>query len=517
MKTFTFGNTTYSAPADIPTWANSIPSAIKQADTGQAMKVANEEIRMEVTPPELVDATTTGYLALSGSTKVAVIMLNSVDGSLYFPLPCIPIEGLADDEVLLPKSIPADKIYRIQAVPVTLYTKEIILDNKMARWNEGFKVHYNLEHGLFCIAPQCQIVTATFINKEWTAEKHGIAGLDNIINEVITELFVPYLIDRPNVRKPRGLLLYGPPGNGKTLIARAIAALVNTTPVVVNGGELRDKYVGQSEANLRNALTPSDTKVPHVVIIDEIDALVGIRSSGNSESSGLNNRMVTEILTALDGFDQSKRIIIIGTTNRKDAIDPAILRPGRMGIHKYIPLPNAAARKNIILHHLSKHQYKIRDVEIIRMATQLEAISGAEIADLISNVARKKITGQMSFTLDSVRGLSYINPDSLEDPVLTWADFKPYIERQQTITAAKKRVIYLYRTSSNHGYATIDMPRVQDYICEIFGNDYSRERFLELIRRIENHPFGASFIVSGSSKIFFRYCEQNGYTIIQDA
>lgn len=150
------------------------------------------------------------------------------------------------------------------------------------------------------------------------------------------------------------MLLHGPPGTGKTLIAKKIAGALNCEkPKVVNGPEIFDKYVGEAEKKIRELFADAEAEMRdkgddsglHVIIFDEIDAICRTRSGGEGAGSQVGNNVVNQLLTKMDGVESLNNILIIGMTNRKDMIDPAVLRPGRMEIHLEIGLPNEYGRK----------------------------------------------------------------------------------------------------------------------------------------------------------------------------
>jgi vesicle-fusing ATPase len=150
------------------------------------------------------------------------------------------------------------------------------------------------------------------------------------------------------------MLLYGPPGTGKTLIARQISkALHCEEPKIVNGPEIFDKYVGGSEKKIRELFEPAEKDMKtfgdesklHIIIFDEIDAICRARGSTGSSGTGVNETVVNQLLSKMDGVDSLNNILVIGMTNRKDMIDEAMLRPGRLEIHLEIGLPDERGRK----------------------------------------------------------------------------------------------------------------------------------------------------------------------------
>lgn len=161
---------------------------------------------------------------------------------------------------------------------------------------------------------------------------------------------------------PQGILLYGPPGTGKTLIARQLAKILNgKEPKIVNGPEVLNKYVGQSEENIRNLFAEADAEYRekgdaselHIIIFDEIDAVCKSRGSVR-DGSGVHDTVVNQLLTKIDGVDALNNVLLIGMTNRKDMLDEALLRPGRLEVHIEVGLPDERGRLQILHIHTSK-------------------------------------------------------------------------------------------------------------------------------------------------------------------
>ena len=186
------------------------------------------------------------------------------------------------------------------------------------------------------------------------------------------------------------MLLHGPPGTGKTLIARKISDALNCTePKVINGPEIFDKFVGEAERKVRELFEPAEKEQKekgedsdlHVIIFDEIDAICKTRGSTGS-STGVNESVVNQLLSKMDGVNQLNNILIIGMTNRKDMMDEAILRPGRLEIHLEIGLPDLHGRVQIFNIHTRKaksHDLLDSSVDIQKLAELTKNYTGAEI------------------------------------------------------------------------------------------------------------------------------------------
>jgi cell division protease FtsH len=145
---------------------------------------------------------------------------------------------------------------------------------------------------------------------------------------------------------PRGMIFWGPPGTGKTLFAKAMATSLGAAVTIVSGPELKSKWVGESEENLRQVFTRARQAAPSIIVFDELDSFATTR--GTYQGSGVEHSMVNQLLTEMDGFRNDELVFVVGTTNFVESLDPALLRPGRFEFHLHIPLPNAEDRRAIV-------------------------------------------------------------------------------------------------------------------------------------------------------------------------
>jgi transitional endoplasmic reticulum ATPase len=188
------------------------------------------------------------------------------------------------------------------------------------------------------------------------------------------------VFDAMDMEAAKGVLLYGPPGTGKTLLAKAVANEADSNFISVKGPELLDKYVGESEKGVREIFSKARENAPTVVFFDEIDAIATERGN-NTGDSGVSERVVSQLLTELDGLEALEDVVVIATTNRPDLIDSALLRPGRLDRHVHVPVPDRDGRRKIIEVH-TREKPLADGVDLDDLADRTDGYVGADIEAL---------------------------------------------------------------------------------------------------------------------------------------
>ncbi len=230
--------------------------------------------------------------------------------------------------------------------------------------------------------------------------------------------------ERVRLRPATGVLLYGPPGTGKTLLAKAVASEAESNFISIKGPELLDKFVGESERGVRDVFAKARENAPTVVFFDELDALAAERGGGPGGSNA-GERVVSQLLTELDGLEELENVVVIATTNRPDLIDEALLRSGRLDRHIHVSAPDEAARREIFAVH-TREKPLAEGVDLDRLASETEDYVGADV----EAVCREAATAAVREFVDSggdvegivltrehfERGLADVDPSAPDGP-----------------------------------------------------------------------------------------------------
>ncbi|KAF5410118.1 MAG: VCP-like ATPase [Candidatus Methanogasteraceae archaeon] len=223
-----------------------------------------------------------------------------------------------------------------------------------------------------------------------------IGGLDSAKQELIEivewPLHYPEIFEAINTDPPTGVLLFGPSGTGKTLLAKAVATESSANFIGIKGPELLSKYVGESEKAIREVFRKARQASPAIVFFDEIDSIAPVR--GTSSDTFVTERVVSQILTELDGLEELQDVVVIAATNRIDMVDPALLRPGRIDRLIHIPLPDKDTRSKIFEIHL-KDKPVSDEVSVQWLAEATDGYSGAEIEAVCREAAMLALRGAM--------------------------------------------------------------------------------------------------------------------------
>lgn len=221
-----------------------------------------------------------------------------------------------------------------------------------------------------------------------------IGGLENVKREL--QELVQYPVEHPEkflkfgMTPSRGVLFYGPPGCGKTLLAKAIANECQANFVSIKGPELLTMWFGESEANVRDVFDKARQAAPCVLFFDELDSIAKSRGGSSGDGGGASDRVINQVLTEMDGMGAKKNVFIIGATNRPDIIDPAVLRPGRLDQLIYIPLPDEKSRINILKAALRKSPIA-PDVDLNFLAKSAHGFSGADLTEICQRACKLAI------------------------------------------------------------------------------------------------------------------------------
>lgn len=296
-----------------------------------------------------------------------------------------------------------------------------------------------------------KVLKKNIIKSNFNFEELGIGALDEEFKTIFRRTFASriypnYIIKQLGIKHVKGLILYGPPGTGKTLIARQIGKTLNARePKIINGPEILNKYVGQSEENIRNLFKEAEMEYKqsgensqlHIIILDEIDAICRQRGSSASSGTGVNDSIVNQLLSKIDGVNSLNNILLIGMTNRIDLIDDALLRPGRFELHIEISLPNKEGRIQILNIHtksMRKSNKLSADVNIVELAEKTPNFSGAEIEGLVRNTVSYAFERHINFN-------DLTKPINADDIMITKDDFNKALKETKPAFGAEEDVI----------------------------------------------------------------------------
>jgi transitional endoplasmic reticulum ATPase len=255
-----------------------------------------------------------------------------------------------------------------------------------------------------------------------------IGGVRNEISRVREMIELPLrhpeLFKRLGVEAPKGVLLYGPPGTGKTLLAKAVAHETNANFYTIGGPEIMSKYYGESEEKLRNIFKNAEEKAPSIIFIDEIDSIAPKREEVTGE---VERRIVAQLLSLMDGMSTRGKVVVIGATNRINAIDPALRRPGRFDREIEIGVPDKEGRLEILQIH-TRGMPLDKDVDLEKIANMSHGFVGADLQSLAKEAAiraLRKVLPEIDLTAESIPS------DTLRKIIVTMDDFTNVLQEME--------------------------------------------------------------------------------------
>jgi len=294
-----------------------------------------------------------------------------------------------------------------------------------------------------------------------TVTWEDIGGLESVKREL--QELVQYPVEHPDkflkfgMTPSKGVLFYGPPGCGKTLLAKAIANECQANFISIKGPELLTMWFGESEANVRDIFDKARSAAPCVLFFDELDSIAKSRGGSVGDGGGAADRVINQLLTEMDGMSSKKNVFIIGATNRPDIIDSAILRPGRLDQLIYIPLPDEKSRVNILKANLRKSPVA-KDVDIDYLAKVAHGFSGADLTEICQRACKLAIREciEMEIRRERERDTTSGDMDDDYDPVpeITRAHFEEamkYARRSVTDNDIRKYEMFAQTLQQSRG------------------------------------------------------------------
>ncbi|WP_394740421.1 CDC48 family AAA ATPase [Natronococcus roseus] len=266
-------------------------------------------------------------------------------------------------------------------------------------------------------------------------EVGGLGDTKERLRETIQwPLDYPEVFEQMDMEAAKGVLMYGPPGTGKTLLAKAVANESQSNFISIKGPELLNKYVGESEKGVREVFEKARSNAPTVIFFDEIDSIAGERGQRQGDS-GVGERVVSQLLTELDGLEELEDVVVIATTNRPDLIDSALLRPGRLDRHVHVPVPDEEGRKRIFEVH-TRDKPLADAIDLEWLAAETEGYVGADI-EAVTREASMAASREFINSVDPGD-----MPDTIENVRISKEHFEQALEEVQPSVTPETRERY---------------------------------------------------------------------------
>ena len=332
-----------------------------------------------------------------------VFTINSFNSLETIDVDCVALsEGLKN--ILSNSSINIGQILAAIMYKVKFTIDKFVFydDDKIVERQTGFicgttQYEFNKGIGIKLVNKESNSNNQIF-NTNFDFKELDIGGMDKELTTILRRVFMSRVLPSEIIRKlnithVKGLIMFGPPGTGKTLIARQLSKCLKAKSIkIINGPELLSKWLGESEKQIRELFAGAEADQKsgeeglHVIIFDEFDSVAMKRGSGGGVGADVNNKIVTQLLSKIDGVDSLNNILLIGMTNRLDMLDPAILRPGRFEVHVEIALPDETGRQEILVIH-TKQLYKEKcisaEVNLGELAFLTKNYTGAELEGIV--------------------------------------------------------------------------------------------------------------------------------------
>jgi len=341
-----------------------------------------------------------------------------------------------------------------------------------------------------------------------------IGGYEHIKEELMQciDILKNYkMYEKYNVRTPKGLIFEGPPGNGKTLLAKGLAGEAKVNFISVSGSQFQEKYIGVGSSRIRELFQLASKNIPCIIFIDEIDAIGRTRSTDGESSSSERDNTLNELLVALDGFKNTNGVFIIGATNRLDLLDPALIRPGRIDKSIYIGVPNSITREFIIKIHLKGKPYDETSFDVDDLVDLTKGLSCAQIENLLNE-------GMLHALRNKKTRMDYTDIDTIMNRLLAgWQssnhEFTESMIHHISVHEMGHVIVGLlcqYHSKVKKVAINLASPKSPAYTV-FEGEDaaiYTRQSLFEHLmillagRIAEYEIFGSSFVTTGASNDF---------------